>query len=137
MRITKEDCLTALAPIKPLIEEGIKGTRHVGVHLLILDADSGVILLDEGFGYLGNPDVRMFRNIAFEKARIVREHGHSIAEIRENNPELIRERELHNGGVIAHGIVIAAAGASAIGNMLIVRPLLDSLSKVALARLAA
>lgn len=137
MRITKEDCLAALEPIKPLIEEGIKGTRHVGVHLVVLDAATGELLLDEGFGYPGNPDVRMFRNIAFEKARIVREFGRSIAEIRESNPELIRERELHNGGVIAHDIVIAAAGASAIGNMLIVRPMLDSLSAVALARHAA
>lgn len=137
MRITKEDCLAALAPIRPLIEEGIEGARHVGVHLLVLDADSGTILLDEGFGYPGNPKGRMFRNIAFEKVRVVREYGCSIRELRKSHPEVIRELELHTGGEIEHGIIVVAAGASPIGNMLIVRPMLDSLSKIALASLAA
>ena len=137
VRITKEDCLAALAPIRPLIEEGIKGTRHAGVHLLVMDAESGVILLDEEFGYLGNPDVRMFRNIAFEKVRVIRQYGCSISELRKSHPEVIRQHDLHNGGDIENGIIVVAAGASPIGNTLIVLPMLDSLSKLALASLAA
>ena len=137
MRITREDCLAALEPIRSLIEEGIQGSRHVGVHLVVMDAESGEYVLDYGFGYPGNADARQFRDIAIAKADVVREHGLSIREIRETNPDLIRDQRLHNGGEIENGIIVAAAGASPIGNMLIVRPVLDSLSKVALASLAA
>lgn len=112
----------ALEPIKALIEEGIEGTRHAGVHLIVMDATTGTIIFETDFGYEGKRHVRLFRAIALEKANLIREHNCSINEMRRTVPHILEQRELHNGGVIEDNIIVTAAGAGPIGNVLIVRP---------------
>lgn len=116
-------CADAVALIRPDVIEGLRGTRHVGLCIIVLW--KGELVYTESFGAKYTRGDIAYRDIAEEKAALVREHRCSLADLMEKRSDL----GVHNGGFINGDLIVAVAGAGHLGNASFGRRLLTRLSE--------
>lgn len=121
----QEICAEAIDLIAPDVEEGLIGTRHVGLHIAIFSASQRKLIYERNFGARFSRGHAEYRAIAHDKADLVIEHRRALS-------ELMAEGELsdvHNGGFIEGDIVVAVGGAGHLGNVIYGRQVLRHLVK--------
>ncbi len=116
-------CADAVALIKPDVIEGLRGTRHVGLCIVVLW--KGELVYRESFGARYTRGDVGYQEIAEKKAALVREHQCSLADLMERR----RDIEVHNGGFIDGNLIVAVAGAGHLGNAIYGRLVLRRLSE--------
>ena len=120
-------CETAVAAIAGDVNEGLIGTHHVGLHVVIMLADENRIVYEQSFGSEVSRTGRYYRDIAHEKANLAFEHRHSFNELMASDLKPALSRDLHNGFFFESGIIVAIAGAGHLGNVAYGRRLLKAL----------
>lgn len=120
-------CATAVASIADDVREGLIGTHHVGLHLVIMLADENRVVYEEGFGSKYSRSDCSYRHIATQKANLAFEHRCSFNELGAEVLKDIRNHDYHNGFFFRDGIIVAVAGAGHLGNVSFGRRVLNEL----------
>ncbi|MES2931633.1 MAG: hypothetical protein V4682_02955 [Patescibacteria group bacterium] len=110
-------CEAAVASIAGDVNEGLIGTRNVGLHVVIMLADENRIVYEQGFGSHVSRTGRDYRSIAHEKAELAFEYRRSFNELMADDTIPGLSRDLHNGFFFESGLIVAIAGAGHLGNV--------------------
>lgn len=120
-------CQAAVASIAGDVREGLIGTHHVGLHVVIMLADENQIVYEEGFGSETTRTDRSYRSIAHKKAELAFEHRRSFNELMSDDMQDLISRDLHNGFFFEQGVIVALAGAGHLGNVVYGRRVMKAL----------
>lgn len=120
-------CEAAVTSIASDVREGLIGTRHVGLHVVIMLADENRIVYEVGFGTMTTRNGRFYRDIAREKANLAFEYRRSFNELMGDKRQEVLGHDLHNGFFFEQGVIVALAGAGHLGNVAYGRRVLKNL----------